>query len=231
MRSCPPVDLILHTATCYGRAAENAYQIFSTNTVFAFQLLEAAIAIGVPQFINVGTSLLRSTNAYALSKTQFSEWGKLLGESAAISFVDVILEHMYGPGDSDSKFTSMVIRQCLHGRDVLRLTKGEQLRDFVYIDDVLDAFVALIETTACRSNGFHQFQVGSGVSVSVREYAELAKSITKSVTELQFGALSYRPNEVMHSVADLKKMRKLGWEPRWTLEEGIRETVRQERSG
>lgn len=215
------VDAIIHTATCYGRKGESTSEIFIANTLFPLQVLEAAVKYNVPLFINTDTVLDKHTNSYALSKKQFQEWGKNFAEAGKISLINVNLEHMYGPGDDESKFTTYVMDSCLRNIPELLLTPGEQKRDFIYIDDVVSAYLLLLQKTPKEQGAYMEFDVGSGQAVPIRTFVETIHRLTGSQTKLHFGAVDYRKNEIMASKANIEALKALGWSSSTDLEAGI----------
>jgi nucleoside-diphosphate-sugar epimerase len=102
-----PIDAVIHTATCYGRKGESASEILAANALFPLKVLELAMRYHVPLFINTDTVLEKEVSSYALSKKQFQEWGMQLAGSGKIQFLNINLEHMYGPGDDPSKLRPM----------------------------------------------------------------------------------------------------------------------------
>jgi nucleoside-diphosphate-sugar epimerase len=219
------IDAVIHTATCYGRGKESVTQIFEANTAFPVKLMEAAMAAGVSTFLNTDTVLDKNINAYSLSKNQFAEWGKYLTRGGKMRFVNIRLEHFYGPCDDDSKFTTHVIKSCLANVPELRLTLGEQKRDFIYIDDVVSAYQALLEKRYQFPELFTQIDVGSGNAFPIRQFVEMVHRITASKTRLAFGALPYREGEAMFSQAYIEPLRLLGWDCKHTLEQGVKAIV------
>jgi nucleoside-diphosphate-sugar epimerase len=222
------IDAVVHAATCYGRKGESVAELSSVNTLFPLRLLDAAIVAKTRVFLNVDTSLPRNLNPYALSKKQFAEWGEWVAQRDGIDFVNAVLEQFYGPGDDENKFTTNVIRKCLRNEPELPLTPGGQKRDFIYIDDAVGA-LGLLLSGAGTSEGFHQFEVGSGEAVSIRQFVETAHRLADSKTRLAFGALPYRTNEVMNASAKTGPLRQLGWAPRVSLSDGIRKMIEEER--
>lgn len=216
------IDAVIHAATIYGRNGEATSQIAETNLNFPLKLLDAAVAAGVPVFMNTDTALNKFLNAYSLSKTQFAEWGRHFTGRNKIRFLNLRLEHFYGPGDDDSKFTTHVIRSCLKNAPELKLTSGEQKRDFIYIDDAVEAYILLLEKQESLRDGFVEFDVGSGEAVKIRRFVELVQQLTASKTYLNFGAQPYREGEVMLSQADVEPLQKLGWRCHHTLEQGLK---------
>lgn len=222
------IDAIIHTATCYGRNGESESHIFEANTVFPLKLLEAATFYNTDTFFNTDTILYKHLNSYALSKKQFMEWGKQFANLGKIRFVNIKLEHMYGPGDDNSKFTTHVIKSCLRNVPELKLTAGEQKRDFIYIDDVVSAYSLLLHTAHEQPSLFQDYGLGSGKATSIREFVETVHRLTQSKTVLKFGALAYREHEIMESKANIEPLKALGWDSKVSLGEGIQAVIREE---
>ncbi|MBK5273833.1 MAG: NAD(P)-dependent oxidoreductase [Desulfuromonadales bacterium] len=218
-------NAVVHTATCYGRAGEQSWQIFETNAAWPLRLMEMAATAGTGMFMNTDTSLDRYLNFYSLSKKQFSEWGKMFAAQGRIRYVNIELEHFFGPGDDDSKFITHVIKSCVENVPEFRLTAGEQKRDFIYIDDVVAAYTLLLEKAPSLEASFQEYGLGSGEAVTIREVVERVHHLTGSGTILNFGALPYRANEVMESRADISSLTALGWAREVDLIEGLRKTV------
>src|SRR5690606_3546497 len=113
-----------------------------------------------------------------------------------LQFVNIRLQHMYGPGDDPSKFTSHVFHACQRHQPQLALTAGEQRRDFIYIEDVVSAY-GVVAGKLNELSTSDQVDVGSGNAPSVRSFVEQVHLLTGSRTELKFGAIPYRANEAM----------------------------------
>lgn len=224
------IDAIIHTATCYGRQGESAATVFEANVGLPLRLLEAAALFNTDTFFSTDSILYEYLNAYALSKKQFKDWGILFARMEKIRFVNLRLEHMYGPGDDASKFTTHVIKSCLANVSHLELTAGEQKRDFIFIDDVVSVFDMLLQKASSQLGTFQEYGIGSGKAVSIREFVKTAHEAACSKTRLNFGALPYRSNEIMHSEADTTALESLGWSCQVGLRDGIRRTIEKERT-
>lgn len=221
-------DLILHSATNYGRRDLARTEIVEANLVLPLRLLDAALRCGRRiAFINTDTMLDKRVSAYSLSKKQFREW--LQAYADEIVGINVALEHFFGAGDDPTKFVSHVVRALLRQEPRLALTPGEQERDFIYIDDVVAAFLYITRFAASAARGFYDFELGRGEPVTVRAFVELAKGVCgNTVTQLDFGAEPYRPHEVMRIAARTEALGALGWRPALTLEEGLRRMIAEE---
>lgn len=228
-RALGHVHAVVHAATCYGRDGETPFEVFEANTVFPLRLLETAGNFDADSFFNTDTVLNEYINPYALSKHQFSEWGRSFANAGVLKFINIRLEHVYGPGDGASKFTTHVIRSCLNNVPEIKLTAGEQKRDFVHIDDVVRAYACLLDKGLELGLGHHEFGVGSGQAVSVRDFVNKVHRLTNSRSTLLFGALPYRKDEVMQSQADTSLLEECGWRYQVSLEQGLQQTIDVER--
>ena len=80
----------------------------------------------------------------------------------------------------------------------------------------------------CLQDSFIEFAIGSGNVVSIKELVLLIKELTKNTnTKLNFGKIPYRENELMLSKADISGLVKLGWQPKFTLTEGLTEYIKE----
>jgi CDP-paratose synthetase len=227
----PPIDAVIFAGGCYGRRSEPYRDICDGNLRMPLAILETAVQAGVQLFVNSDTALPHDFNAYALSKAQFAEWGRLFARRPGIRFANLHLDHLYGPGDDPSKFTDFIINCCIANKPHVDLTPGEQQRDFIYIEDAAAAIVAVLDAQATgRLQGYNDIPVGSGVATPIREFVTRVKQLSGATTELRFGALPYRPREVMLSVADTHALQALGWRCQTTLEHGLQNTIRSKLS-
>ena len=215
---------VFHTACCYGRNNESFEQVFQTNLMFSIKLLETAIRFNTDTFFNTDTLLQKYLNAYSLSKKHFVDCLKI--NSDKIQVINLKLEHMYGKNDSNTKFVSWIIEQLKNNVSEIKLTKGIQKRDFVYVTDVVAAYLLLLEKRNDLSP-FAEFDVGSGEQVSVHDFVESLyvsyKEIHQNVsTKLLFGAVPYRDGEQMEVKENIEPLKKLGWNPSISYKDGIK---------
>ncbi len=218
------IDIILHTATFYGRSSESVEKILSANMLMPFQLLDKAVSSGCSLFINTDTVLDRFVSAYALTKRHFQEW--LYFRQSEIQIINMQLEHFYGPGASDTNFISAMISRLLKNEPVIALTKGEQLRDFIHVDDVVSAFIRVMDNAGNLQQSYSNFEVATGKLITIHDILSFLHSVTKSTSKLDFGALPYRDNEMMVSNSSNQALRSLGWEPKISIEQGLAQMVK-----
>lgn len=219
------VDTILHCATNYGRRELDPLSIIDANLILPLKLLKYGIEGGVKTFINTDTLLDKRVSSYSLSKRQFLDWMKTYSDQ--IACVNVALEHFYGPADDRSKFVSFIIHSILSQTPSIDLTQGEQKRDFIFISDVVSAFLKIMNRhQSLPGNGFFAYEVGSGRVIRIRDVVETIRRLSGNTrTELRFGALPYRTNEVMESKVNLQALKALDWNPVVDLETGLALTI------
>lgn len=217
------IDCVIHTACHYGRNGDSIHRIVESNLLYGIQVLEAAIACNVKTFFNTDSLLPRDLTPYSLSKKQLVDW--LKHQSVHIQVVNLRLEHMFGPKDDATKFVSWVIAQLKANAPEIKLTQGEQQRDFVYIDDVVSAYLTVLSKLDALSR-YNEFDVGSGVLTTVRSFLEQLKqacevSFGKLETQLVFGALPYRDGEMMSVDVNTQGLRDLGWSAKTDIGHGL----------
>jgi len=226
------VDAVIHTATCYGRHGDKPSHIFQANTIFPLHLLEASLFFKTASFLNtdtyfnIDTILSSYLNIYALSKKHFAELGRLIAFDDRIRFINIRLEHLYGPGDNLSKFTTWIANSCHNNIPNIKLTAGKQSRDFIYIADAVSAYTQILLSLSDLKSGFLEFELGRGEGVTVRNFVEAVHRLTGSISNLSFGTLPYRDNELMESKANIEPLLALGWQCKIGLEEGISNMVK-----
>lgn len=222
------ITVVIHCATNYGRKDRCPRKVVDANLILPLDLLYEGQQHNLKIFINTDTILDKRINYYSLSKNQFVDWLRMF--SPQIKGITVALEHFYGPGDDETKFVTNTIAALLSGVPELRFTKGEQKRDFVYVSDVVSAFMSIVRNMHSLPAGYSRFEVGSGKNIPIRAFVEKLRDIIGNKnTIFKFGAISYRENEVMESHVDVSGITALGWRPEVGLEKGLAITIDQER--
>ena len=218
------IDGVIHTSTVYGRNREDFTTIIKANVEFPVGVLMKAIAGGVKFFINTDSILRRNVSPYALSKGQFVDWMEMA--AGDILTVSMKLDHFFGPGEKTVKFVARILNDLKANAPRLSLTAGTQTRDFIYVDDVVSAYMCVIDRLAGLQKGaLHKFEVGTGVRTSIRSLVTMAKELTGSSSELGFGDVPFRENEMLDYEVNSAPLRALGWEPKVSVREGLERCV------
>ena len=231
------IDIVIHTACAYGKKGESMQEILETNLMFGIKLLNTSISFNSKSFFNTGTFFnigalsYKYLNYYALSKKQFEEWLQVASDK--IQVINLKLEHMFGEQDGNDKFTTWILNELKQEKPTIPLTAGTQKRDFIYIDDVVSAYLTCLEQVP-QLKTFNDIEVGTGVLTPVKTFVTLVKSTLEKLkgkpiqTQLNFGALPYREGEIMEPQVDNSVLCSLGWQPKKSLEENIERFVKNE---
>jgi UDP-glucose 4-epimerase len=231
-------DYLIHLAsmTNLTRDFQHGHLSVDINIKGLMNILEAVNAQKVTKFI-----LLSSSDVYGGVAPPFQETqnvipaspysvSKVASELYSIMFTKVydlpiiILRafNLYGKYQPPNRVIPYIITELLQGREV-KLTEGEQKREFNYVDDLIDAI--LLSLTNSEIHG-EIINIGCGESVKIRDIALNIGKKLESIDKLQFGAISYRPNEIWDMYCDNNKAKRLlGWEPQIGLEEGLNNTI------
>jgi len=160
-------------------------------------------------------------SSYSLGKVASTQMLQMLQRTEKFPAVILRLFLVYGPGQSDNRFLPQIIQGCLTG-DNFPTSKGEQLRDFCYVDDVSDGILSTL--TNDNVNG-EIINIASGNPLAIREVIEMVqKNVNFGFPK--FGQIPYRKGENMFLYADVSKSRKLlNWLPKVSIEDGISRTI------
>ena len=175
----------------------------------------------------VGTtedSLIHPTSVYGITKQVEGQLVHLVCPSIGIASVSFRYQNVYGPGQSLSNpytgILSIFSTRIKNGNPINIFEDGRESRDFVYIDDVVDATILGIEKD--EANG-HVFNIGTGIPTDVLTVANtLIEKYGIHVPVTVSG--NYRLGDIRHNYADISAAREiLGFEPKWSFSDGIGE--------
>ena len=223
------INTVIHTACAYGRNREKDSEVVETNLMFSLRLLEVATFFNIATFFNTDTLSPKHLNSYTLSKKHFVEW--LNQYRNRIQIINLKIEHMYGPKDDEKKFVPWLFAQFQQEVETIPLTEGKQFRDFIYIDDVVCAYLLLLSITD-KLELFNQFDVGTGKLISVRNFVEKLYHIYKkrennNLPTLNFGAVPTRKGELVRVEVNITALNNLGWNANFSIETGLLKLIKE----
>jgi len=223
-----------------GNSARNDREQFQ-NVDMSLKILTAARDAGARHFVGLGSQAeygpveglisesqrLSPTTLYGAAKSSTFISASVLASQMHMEFSWVRVFSTYGPGDAPYWMISDVATKLLLNEPAT-LTLGTQLWDYLYVDDAASAIMAVGESAV----GLGPVNLGSGSAVPIREIVQKLHDISGSRSDLLFGHVPFRDDQVMHLQADTSKLRlATGWEPRITLDEGLLLTVNAIREG
>ena len=220
----PDISVLINVAGVYEKMGIAEEDILDGNLTFPLKVMLHTKDTQVKKIINVATSLPDNLNLYTMSKRKLSEFGKWIVDYYSnhdMCFFNVLLENFYGEGEPENRFLSYVTKSLIEGTDI-DMTTGEQKRDFIYITDVIDGLVHLVEKD--DQKGYAEVDLGTGVAPSVREIVEYLHKVSCSESKINFGAVPKRKIEP-DSVADIENMKKFGIFPKIGWKDGMKKLV------
>lgn len=228
---------VVINSAAYGvdQTQQDTSQSLMCNAQAPALLVEAAAGAGVERFIHLGTAceygdhhgpIAETTTPaphglYAASKAA----GTLLAlERAATLGLPILVFRpfgLYGPLEGAHKLFPQLIRACRCGMP-LDLTPGEQVRDYMYVDDLVRACLMIGDAPGMPVDSL--FNLGSGAGLSVCQLgSRIAAVIGRGDQWLRWGKRQYRYGDPQELVADTRKVEaQLGWSAQIQIEEGIR---------
>jgi GDP-D-mannose 3',5'-epimerase len=222
----------------------NEMFVYRQNILINTNTLNACIINKIPNYIYVGTACsfpkhlqmvdgiaeLREDQTYPAEPESSYGWSKLMGEYEAdlamknklINVGLLRFHNVFGPGSVFDKERSQVlpslVRKAINypNEEFIVWGTGEQYRDFVYIDDIIEALILL----ATNGMGKGLIQIGSGKATSIREAAETIVEVSGKDIKIKFDPLGPQGDRGRIGICD-RAREILGWYPKTNFKDGI----------
>jgi nucleoside-diphosphate-sugar epimerase len=156
---------------------------------------------------------------YAAAKLSCCQLGEQIAAQAKINFAWGRVFYPYGPQEDERRLVSAAIRALKQGI-AFPATQGEQVRDYIHVEDVAAAFCILIEKQAPGV-----FNISSGLPVSIRQLLETIETLMGCGDLIKFGVQPYRDWEPPFICGNNSRLKNLGWKPSYSLTKGLSETI------
>ena len=229
---------VFHLAA-YGGYPEQVQheQMVKTNILGTMNLVEECTRVGFEAFVNTGSSseyglkdhapseteALEPNSHYAVTKAAATLFCQHVGRTRGLPIVTLRLYSVFGPFEEPSRFVPSLVLRGL-AASLPPLVSPDTARDFVYVDDVVEAFI-LAANQPHREPGAI-YNVGSGVQTTIGEAVALACRELGMTVRPQWGSMAPRTWDTTIWVANTGKIREvLGWHPQVSFAEGFSLTV------
>ena len=162
---------------------------------------------------------LDAQSPYGASKVAADRLCKSYIDTYGMSIVILRNFNTFGPYQNDDSYGGVIARftkAALAGEDLRIFGSGEQERDYMWVDDAVNAYIKVVSKKGV-------FNAGSGKTITVNRIAHLIKEFTKSKSKVIH--VAPRPGEVQRLCCDASKIKALGWKPKLSIEEGIKQYV------
>lgn len=233
------IDYIFHEAALVSvvESMENPVKTIDINTIGTFNVLESALSGNAKKVILASSAAVYGDSLelpkrekmfpvpkspYAISKLDGEYASRIYYEEHGLRTTSLRYFNVYGPRqDPTSPYASAIpifIRGALNNDDIRIFGDGSQTRDFVFVNDVVQAN----ELVMLKGDG-QVFNVANGVFTSINEIAEEIIRQTGSKSNIVYA--KERKGDIKHSVADISEIRNIGFKPEYNFNEGLRKTV------
>jgi len=227
-------DIIYHLATNGAYSYQNdANQIIQTNFLGTWNLLQACNEIDYKLFVNTGSSSEYGFKQYAMRETDIPEPNSYYSVTKAsstmlCSFIATQLNKpivtirpfsVYGPYEEPTRFVPTLMKSLMFNTE-MKLVSPNTARDFIYVDDMVNAYLKINEL---KKHAGEVFNIGSGLQSTLGDFVNLSIKISGKTGNFQWGAMNQRSWDSNTWVSDISKARAyLHWAPKVNLEEGIK---------
>lgn len=228
-------DIVVHSAWegVGGALRSGDCQLDNIRTSVA--LADAGIAAGARKFVGIGSQaeygrydrkiveidLPQPTMLYGAAKLAANHLVAQRCREAGISFAWLRLFSVYGPGDNPNWLIPSAAASLVRGR-APQCTAGTQKWDYLHIDDVAEGVLA----AAVADEAAGVFNLSSGEPIAVRTIVEMLRDLAAPGLALNFGAIPFGPDQIMHLDGDNRRLLKAsGWAPQVPLGDGLRQVV------
>ncbi len=227
----------------YHLAAHGAYptqndaeKIITTNVLGTWNLLQACSSIDYEVFVNTGSSseygfknapmkeedVLEPNSYYAVAKSAQTLLCQHVGRSQKKPICTFRLFSVYGYYEEATRLIPTLVRACLRG-EKLEMVSPTTARDFVFVEDVLDAYLCLDRLKNLRGDILN---IGTGRQRSLKEVVEEGIALTGANIEVTWGTMAPRIWDASVWLADIEKSKRLlNWEAKFSLREGLGKTI------
>jgi len=230
------IDTIFHLAaqSIVRRAAKSVIPTFETNVIGTLNILEACrdSAVDVILFASTDkvygerlnakeTDPLNPKEIYGASKAAADIIARVYAKNFDMNIIVTRACNIYGPGDINPRIIPNTIRACLKGHNPIIYKGMTSKREYIYIDDVVRAYMFLAENIKGKGEVFN---VGSG---EVKDQEEVVFEILNHFPHLDanYVDITVEHMEIGEQSLNFDKIRKLGWKPKVDFEDGIEKTV------
>lgn len=231
-------DIVIHLASFLTSADDYLVmqKLINTNILFFCRLLDALKNSGIQLFVNTGTfaeyfkgdNIFDPSYLYAATKTASRTFLDYYSKVYRFKQATVVPYTIYGGVDTQIKIIDLIY-DSIYSNIPLDLSPGEQVLDFIHIEDVADFYVTLVDNYS-KLPDKSNFQLGTGTGTNLKQLAHYIEEATRKQTKINWGGKSYRPSDVMYAVADTGTTRRyFSWQAKIPIRKGILDQINKSR--
>lgn len=207
------------------------------NVKYTLDAVELARRLGCRTFIGAGSqaeygraqgiitenTATNPENSYGVAKLEASEKSRILANKYNIKHIWTRIFSVYGPYDGEKTMVMNSIKTMIENNESPEYTKGEQMWDYIYSEDVAKAFYLLAE----KGNNSTTYCIAQGEQQELRKYIKTIRDKINKNIELKLGVIPYSEKQVMNLSVNIDKIKQeTGFIPEHTFEAGIEKTIK-----
>jgi CDP-paratose synthetase len=205
-------EYVFHLAgsSIYPKNAEEEVELWSANVLYGNTLLSIVKEIPGLVFVNFTTSLaydgteLYPFSYYALTKANFVQSLHYFTRYYNFRVFNLILYTIYGKGDKTKRALNYIL-DSLDASEPMTMSPGEQIMDFIHVDEVIGLCLQLLENKPYKK--IEEIHVGTGRGTTLKQAAQLIASLSHQKANIHFGSIPYRKEEKMVNIAPISQNR------------------------
>ncbi len=217
-------NYVFHLAglSIYPKNSADRESLWEANVLFGAKLVEILKNNKNIVFVNFNTSLayqgidIYLHSYYAMTKACFLQTLCYYSEKNYFRTFNLILYNVYGVNDKTKRAINYII-DSLDAHNTVLMSPGDQVMDFIHVDDVILLCIELLKQTPSIPK--EDIHVGTGKGITLKETARLISTLSEKQTNIQFGGLPYRDDEKMVNIAPIEHNR--FWKSTISIEEGL----------
>jgi len=224
-------DVCIHLASFLTAADDikTLHELLNANIQFTCIVLDALKSCGLKTFINTGSfaeyykgdGQLDSAYLYTATKTASRIFVDYYSKTYNFKHITIAPYTIYGGLDTQKKIIDLIY-DSLNSKKALDLTPGNQILDFIHLEDVTDFYVKILDYNEKIPAGT-TFQLGTGIGHTIKDLVSVIEKQTSKSANINWGGKNYRPRDVMFAIANTSNQFHLfGWKAKISLQEGVK---------
>ena len=217
----------IHLATCYGKQNQKKKYVYNVNYKRPLKILNKLKEKNLKYFINTDTYYSKkimfndSRKFYVKSKKLFLDD---IMKGKKINIINLKIFHMYGLNDRKDKFLQIAIKELKKG-GTLNLTSGNQILDFIHVNDVVKAYFLVLKKILKGHSLKEHYEIGTSKGIKLKSALNMLNKYINENATLNFNVFSNLKGE-NNDVANIRNLKMLGWTPKKNFKSEIKNLIR-----
>jgi len=220
-------DVIINCTGLLSKSFKDRYDVFKVNYDGVKNLLDVCYELGYKgKIILLGSSEMNNSDSvYGVSKKCAFDYATLMNNNTKLHIVTLVPSIVYGENQKGNMFIPSMVKAYKKGK-IFEMSSGYQQRNFVHVDDIISAIEILINTDKDFKELGHYLPLHYPTDFTLRQVTEIFNKVTKKEFSFAYHRIPMRDGEteIFENLGFISYI-KIGWNPRVTLEEGLKRCI------